>query len=372
MHIVEVNTRKQLKQFVGFPDKLYASCPQYVPALHSDQIRSLMHSPSLEYCKRKMWMALGDDGKVTGRICAMVNPHYNELYGKKCCRFGWFDVIEDFDVAKALIDTASAWAKEQGMEKIHGPLYYNTLGKQGMLVEGFENIPQFNTIYNFPYYPEFLERMGFVKECDWVQYEMEGSTFPERLQKISDRLMERHRLHFGSVRDILKDSAKVDAFMQMYSDVFAGSVYNFIPFTEKEKREEIRSSLSMLSDKYCVIVMDEDDNIAAFAINFPSISRALQKAKGSMFPFGWAHLLKALYCKNENADLVLTGSAPEWQGKGLTAVLHVEAGRKWERMGIKKSVSNPQIETNSAAQVWECYETATPYMRRRCYIKNID
>lgn len=371
MQIIEVNTRRQLEQFIAFPDRLYAACPQYVPALHSDQRRSLMHSPSLEYCKRRMWLAVDDGGKVTGRICAMINPHYNEFYDRKCCRFGWFDVIDDSATAKALVDTASAWAKEQGMEKLHGPLYYNTLGKQGMLVEGFENLPQFNNLYNFPYYPSLLESLGFEKECDWVQYQMDGFAIPERLEKISERLMERYKLHFGSVSRLKSDRSKVEAFMQMYSDTFAGNVYNFIPFTENEKKEEIRSSFSMLSDKYCLILLDENEQVAAFGINFPSISRALQKARGSLFPLGWLHLLKALYCKNENMDLVLTGSAPQWQGKGLTAVLHVEASRRWKRMGIRKSVSNPQIEDNPASQVWQSYETAVPYMRRRCYIKNI-
>lgn len=372
MHIVEVNTRKQLRQFVGFPDKLYRDCPQYVPALHSDQMNTLTECASLEYCIQKLYLAEDEDGTVKGRICAMINPRYNDRYGKKCCRFGWFDVIEDFDVAKALIDKASAWAKEQGMTQIHGPLFYNTLGKQGMLVEGFENIPQFNTIYNFPYYPEFLERMGFVKECDWVQYEMDGFTIPERLERISDRLKERYRLHFCSVERLKRDKERVRAFLQLYSDVFSHSVYNFIPFTEAEMQEEARQSFSMLDDRYCLILMDENDEVAAFGINFPSISRALQKAGGSLRPFGWLHILKAVKCHNDYVDLMLTGSAEKWQGKGLSAVLHAEASRRWRRMGIRKSVTNPQIETNSAAQVWAGYDTAVPYMRRRCYIKDID
>lgn len=371
MQIKEVILRKDLKLFVKFPDTLYATCPQYVPALHSDQIHSLTKSASLAYCKRKMWLALSDDGKVVGRICAMINPHYNEFYNKKCCRFGWFDTIEDFAVAKALIDTATTWAKEQGMQQIHGPLYYNTLGKQGMLVEGFENVPQANTLYNFPYYPEFLEKMGFVKECDWVQYLMSDWHLPEKLIRISDALAQRHKVHYGSIEKLKRNSQQVNAFLHMYSEVFSGSVYNFIPFTEEEMQEEAHQSMAMLNDRCCTLVLDENEEVASFGINFPSLSKALQKAKGKLLPFGWFYILKALYCQNDTLDLMLTGSAPKWQGKGLTALLHSDVSLKAQKYGMKRFITNPQIETNSAAKVWGNYDS-TLYMRRRCYIKDID
>ena len=141
--IKEVASRRDLMQFIKFPDVLYRDCPQYVPALHSDQLHSLTKVSTLSYCKRRMWMVL-DGKKVVGRICAMINPRYNERYGTRRARFGWFDTVNDLEVAKLLILTAEAWAREEGMDEIHGPLYYNTLGKQGMLVEGFENVPPFN------------------------------------------------------------------------------------------------------------------------------------------------------------------------------------------------------------------------------------
>ena len=152
----EVVDKKDLKSFVEFPDRLFRNCPQYVPALHSDQYASLTKSASLEYCVHKMWLAYrGDD--VVGRICAIINPRYNERYGTHRVRFGWFDLINDKEVAELLISAAEAWAKEQGMTEIHGPLSYNTLGRQGMLVEGFENIPPFNCLYNYRYYPSFRQ-----------------------------------------------------------------------------------------------------------------------------------------------------------------------------------------------------------------------
>lgn len=371
MQIIEVNTEKQLKKFVAFPDELYRACPQYVPALHSDQIKSLTKDAALEYCTSKLFLAIGEDGKVKGRICAIINPRYNERYGKKCCRFGWFDVIDDFEVARALIKTAESWAKEQGMSQIHGPLYYNTLGKQGMLVEGFQNTPQFNTIYNFAYYPEFLERLGFEKECDWVQYKIDGWEVPERIKLISQRIMERNNLRYENVETLAKDPAKVRSFLQLYSDIFAESVYNFIPFTEAEMAQEAGEVMSMLKDRYCCIVMDQDNEVAGFAINFPSISKALQKAKGKLWPFGWYHLLKALNGRNDTADLMIIGTAPKWRSKGISALFHCDISAKWAAMDIKHSITNPQIETNNAVNVWESYPRES-FMRRRCYIKNID
>lgn len=372
MQIVEVHTRRQLRQFVSFPDRLYRDCPQYVPALHADQIQTLTSNAALEYCTQKLWLAFDDKGEICGRICAMINPRYNERFGKKCCRFGWFDVIEDFEVCKALIDTASDWARSQGMTQIHGPLFYNTLGKQGMLVEGFDNVPQATTIYNYPYYPEFLERLGFVKECDWIQYKVISNVPTERLAAIAERIRQRNKLVSCDVETLKKDPARVKQFLQAYSEIFGRSVYNFIPFTEKEMEDEAAQTLSLLRNEYCSILCEENGDIAAFGICFPSLSAAMQKAKGRMFPMGWYHILKALR-GNDNpvADLMLTGAAEKWEGKGLTAVIHSDLAWRRRNLKIEYNITNPQIEDNKAVNVWAGYDNEL-YMRRRCYIKNID
>ena len=370
MRIVEVISRSDLNRFITFPDELYRECPQYVPALHSDQRHSLMKSASLKYCRRRMWLAIDGSGKVCGRICAMVNPHYNELYGKRYARFGWFDTVNDDNVAGALLDTACGWARAQGMTHIHGPLYYNTLGKQGMLVEGFQNIPQFNTLYNYPYYVDIVQKYGFVKECDWVQYKMSDFHTTERIAAISARVQERCGLHYGNIDGIKKDKDKVRAFLQMYSDIFARSVYNFIPFTQEEMDEEAKLSIPMLDRRHCCVVLDEDDEIAAFGISFPSISNALRKARGTLFPFGWFHLLKALKFSNDTVDLMLIGASQKWAGKGVSSMLHTYLSEQFGKMGAHYFITNPQIETNSAAFVWGTYENE-PYMRRRCFIKEL-
>lgn len=368
--IVEVQNRRDLMKFIKFPDELYKDCAQYVPALHSDQVKSLTSVSTLSYCKHKMWMVM--DGKnVVGRICGIINPRYNERYSTKRARFGWFDTINDLEVAKLLIGTAEAWAKEQGMDEIHGPLYYNTLGKQGMLIEGYENIPPFNCYYNYPYYNDLVQALGFEKECDWVQLKVKDNNgVPEKAERVARIVKERYNLKVGSIDMMKKDPELVKYFFKVYNDSFASQVYNFIPFTDEEIEEEAKASIRFVSDKASCILMDENDKLVAFGISFPSISKALQKAKGKLFPFGWFHLLRAMN-NYETVDLMLNGAVSEWQNKGVSAVYYREMCKKALEIGNVWGITNPQIETNSAVNIWSAYETQ-PYMKRRCYIKKID
>ena len=367
--IHEVRSRKDLLQFVRFPDGLYRDCPQYVPALHGDQVRSLTKAAPLRYCTRRLWL-VRDGDRTVGRICAMVNPRYNERYGRRRARFGWFDCIDDFEVARLLFAAAEGWAKEQGMDEIHGPLYYNTFGRQGMLVEGYGNVPPFNCLYNFPYYNDFVVRLGYAKECDWVQYRMAADQgVPDKARRVSRIVRERYRLRFGSIDELKKDKALVRKFFEVYNDSFASAVMNYIPLTDEEIEEEAASVMPFISDKTSSLLLDEQGGIVAFGISFPSISAALQKAKGRLFPFGWWHLRRALR-NYETMDLMVNGAAPAWQHKGVSAVYYEEMADKARRIGNRWAISNPQIESNSAVNIWNIYELET-YMRRRCYLKNI-
>ena len=357
-------------RFIKFPDRLYKDCPQYVPALHSDQVYSLTKVSTLSYCRRKMWLALDGGGKVVGRICAMINPRYNALYGKKRARFGWFDLIDDREVARLLLGTAEAWAKENGMNEIHGPLYYNTLGKQGMLVEGFENIPPFNCLYNFPYYNDHVTALGYVKECDWLQYKMPADQgVSEKISQMAGLLKQRYNLHEGSLDKLKKDKKMVRYFFDVYNESFAKSVYNFVPFTKEEIEEEAKASLRFVSDKTSSIIFDENGELVAFGITFPTISKALQKCKGHLFPFGWYHLLKAMR-DYDTVDLMINGAVPKWQNTGVSAIYHSAMSEKYIAAGTRWAIANPQIESNVAVNVWSKYDSEL-YMRRRCYIKQI-
>ena len=368
--IKEVTTRRDLRKFIAFPDKLYKDCPQWVPALRGDQVKSLTSCASLKYCKHKLWLAYDAAGKIVGRISGMINPRYNELYGTKRARFGWFDTINDRDVAALLLGTAEAWAKEEGMNEIHGPLYYNTLGKQGMLVEGFENIPVFNVLYNFPYYQELVEALGYEKECDWIELKVpayDGAT--EKLRRVSAALIERYGLHEGNIEQLKKDPAKVREFFKAYNESFSGAVHNFVPFTDEEIEEEAASFLPFLKHETCIVVLDADENLAAFGISVPDISKALQKAKGHLFPFGWWHILRAMK-QYETVDMLLNGAVPKWQNTGISAILHTLLGDRYVANGTRWALSNPQIETNGAINIWSRYASELR-MRRRCYLKKI-
>lgn len=367
--IREVQSRRDLKKFIRFPDDLYKDNDCYVPALHSGQEFSLTKSFTSRYCPHKLWI-VEKDNEVVGRICAMINPRYNQKYGTKRARFGWFDVIDDLQVARLLIETAQKWALENRMEEIHGPLGYNTMTRQGMLVEGFDKIPPFNCLYNFPYYNDFMSALGYEKEFDWVQNKMKADQgIPEKMKQISSRLMERYNLREADLKELRKDRENFRKFFRMYNDSFDGNVQNFIPLTDEEIDEEIDEIIDRIDDKVSCILMDEDGQIAGFGVAMPSISNALRKAKGKLFPFGWIHLLKALR-NYETLDLMINGAAPKWQNTGVSAVYHGILAEKYMACGAKWAISNPQIETNSAANVWGRYEHEF-WLRRRCYIKKI-
>lgn len=366
--VKEVVTKKELKDFYQFQNKLYRNCPQYVPSLDVDQKKMLTKDAALEYCKVCKWLAY-KNGKPAGRIMAMINPRFNELYKMQKGRFGWYDFIDDFNVAKALMDTAKAWLSSQGMTQLHGPLSYNTAGKQGMLIEGFDHVPQFNCLYNYPYYVEFMQKMGFVKEEDWVQYYMdvqELGKVPERLLRLGNLLMEKYNLHFLDLRNI-KESELPDLsrkFARAYNGGFS-SVPNFIPFTEEEVEKLVKSFVKLLPPDTNCIIMDSDNDIAYFGFSLPSMSKALQKAKGSLLPLGWYHLLKA-YRNYEIIDMLLVGASPKWEGKGLSAICHTKLCQAYLDKHTKFAICNPQIETNNAIKIWETYNYKL-YMRRRCW-----
>ena len=368
--VKEVVSRRDVKRFITFVDQLYKGCDMFVPPLHKGQEFDLMHSPSLEYCTRKMWIVEDASGKVVGRICAMINPRYNDKYGKKRVRFGWFDLINDLEVAKLLIDAAEAWAKENGMDEIHGPLFYNTLGRQGMLVDGFDKLPPFSCLYNYPYYVDLVQQLGFEKECDWIQYMMPADQgVDDRLQAIADRILQRYKVRVADFDKLKKDKEMVHNFFRIYNESFDGIVYNFIPFTDAEIEAECKQIMGQLNSKLCCVLMDEDNEVAAFGIATPCLSKAMQKAKGRLFPFGWFHVLKAL--RNfERIDLMIQGAAPKWQNTGISAVFHSLMAKQFKDAGCRLALANPQIETNTAVNVWDRYEHEF-WLRRRCWIKKI-
>ncbi len=372
--VKEVTTDRQLRQFYKFQNRLYRKCRYYVPTLNSDQRHSLTDDPALKYCKRKLFLAYDDRGKVVGRVQGIINPRYNEYYNLSRVRFGWFDFKEDPAIAQVLIDAVEKWGKAEGMTEIHGPLAYNTLGRQGMLVEGFDKEPQVNCLYNYPYYVDYMQQMGFEKECDWIQYEMDATLgVPEKLGRIAKLLVEKYGLQVLKIRDVKRDPVLKEKLLSQFFEIYNESfkaVHNFIPLTEDEQKEMGNHYFKYLKEGLTCMVLDKDGNLAAFGVSMPSLSRAFKRARGKLFPIGWLFILLAFW-RYKKVDLMLLGSAPEWHSKGLSAIFHTKLETSYYKMKIKTAISNPQIDTNIAAiKVWDSYKKEF-YMRRRCWIRKI-
>ena len=367
--IREVLTSKDVKRFVKFQLDLFKNDPLYVPPLISDEIQSLTKNPVLKCTKLKMWLAY-DGSRIVGRLACMINSHYNEKYKTKRARFGWWDVIDDYEVARLLFDTGCAWAKSEGMTEIHGPVAMNTMGKQGLVVEGFDHEPQATNLYNPEYYMHFVEKYGFTKELDWIQYRLNASQgVPEKLHKISDMLMQRYHLRFLDLTNLKADSPVAVDFFNKFNEAFS-HVKNFIPFTDEEIKNMAAFYVKVLRPELNCIVVDENDEVVCFGISFPSLTKAFRKAKGRLFPFGWYHLIHA-FKHYDTVDLMLLGAAEKWNNKGVSAIFHTYMATSFKNNHVRYAITNPQIEDNTALNVWDRYEDRELYIRRRCYIKSL-
>ena len=255
------------------------------------------------------------------------------------------------------------------MDQIHGPLGFNTWNRQGMLVSGFNEIPPVNCLYNYPYYPQMMEMLGFEKEVDWMQYEMDASQeIPDKVKRINKLIMEKYNLRIFDFKNKRILKKLTEKFFSTYNESFK-TVHNFIPLTSDEINSGASLYLRMIHKELTCFVLDKDDNIVAFAISFPTLSRGFQKAKGRLFPFGWFHILRA-YRHYDTVDLMLNGAHPDWQKKGLSSIYHVYLNDAYIKRKIKIGISNPQVETNTATNIWGEYQNRE-FMRRRCYIQAI-
>ncbi len=364
--IQEVKTKKDLKKFVRFPRKLYKGCPYYVPALENGEIEDFTNNPTAKFCDYKLWLAFRD-GKIVGRVAGIINRKCNEHWHQQRVRFGWIDFVNDADVAKALLDTVAEWGRTNGMASIHGPSGFSNMDKQGMLIEGFEESIPIAGVYNFAYYPEMLEKLGFAKEVDWIQYEMNASQpVPDSVERISNIICKKYNVtlkEFKKNKEVLPYAHK---FFYALNESFK-DIYNFVPLTDEEIDYQTKKYFPLLRPDLMSLVTDKDDNVVGFALSMPSFTKAFQKAKGKMFPFGWYHLLKAL--KNyEIIDLYFNGVHPDWQNKGIHALYHNALNKTYIERGARLGVSTQQLETNMASKVWEKYN-GRQHIRRRCYQK---
>lgn len=367
----EVVNRKELKQFVMFPLKLYQGNKYYVPQLLKDEM-SLFNkdkNPAYEFCEVCLWLASRNE-KIVGRIAGIINHNFNVKWHKKSCRFGWIDFIDDAEVSKALLGTVENWAKSNGMHEVHGPLGFTDLDPEGMLIEGFEELSNIATIYNYPYYPIHLNKLGYNKDVDWVEYELRvPEKIPEKIERMAQLVLKKYNLrvlHASKIKEIKHYAIDMFGLLNSaYQDL-----YGFVPLTRKQIDLYIKQYIGMANPKLISLILDSNDKIAAFGLTFPSLSRAFQKAKGKLFPFGWYHIMAAL--RNERTvDLYLIAVRPDLQDKGVNSLLFKELLQSYIDHRFVKAESNPELEENNRVQAQWKYFEQRQHKRRRCYIKQL-
>ncbi len=303
-----------------------------------------------------------------GRIAGIINRRYIEKWGNKYARFGWVDFVDDAEVVKALFDTAEQWARERGMTGIHGPLGFTDMDHEGMLVEGFDELGTLAAIYNHPYYPKRLEEIGYAKDVDWVEFEVKvPKTLPEKAERVEKIVMKKlgvRVLQAKSARQMLPYARDM---FHVLNAAFA-PIYAFVPLNEKQIDLYVKQYFSFIRPEFTKIVLDKDDKVAAFVIGMPSLSRALQKARGRLFPFGFVHILLAMR-KPKYIDLYLGAVRPDLHNSGTDALLMTELNRSVIAAGIVSVETNIELEDNVAVQNHWKYYDARQHKRRRCYIK---
>ncbi|MCX6038203.1 MAG: GNAT family N-acetyltransferase [Chloroflexi bacterium] len=370
VQIKEVTTLKELRLFIHFPFDLYRGNPNWVPTLLFDELNTLRQdkNPAFEHCQARTWLAYRD-GRIVGRVAAILNRRHIEKWGQRYMRFGWIDFIDDPSVSEALMNTVEAWAKEAGMTAVHGPLGFTDLDREGMLVEGFDELGTLATLYNHPYYPKHMEKLGYVKDTDWMEYEFSVPPEPnETIARIADIALRRNKLKLLELHNKKELLLYARELFQLLDDEYK-HLYGVVPLTEKQIEAYIDQYFGFVTPDFVPMVMDQNNRMVAFGIVMPSLSLALQKTKGQLFPFGFIYLLRALK-KNDRADLYLVAVRSEYQGKGVNAILMNKMHGVFNKLGITKVESNPELETNQNVQrQWKYYEKRQ-HKRRRVFIKH--
>ena len=365
--IREATTTADLKLFAKLPFKLYKGNKFWVPPMIDDEVKSLMPSanPAFKFCKAKFWLAF-KNGKCVGRIGGIINQLDIDKTGKKMARFSRTEFIDDAEVVRALFEVAEKWARENGMEGIHGPLGFTNLDHQAMLVEGFDHLPSIASEYHLPYYHSQVEKLGYEKEIDWVEFRLTIQAVPEKATRLNEVIKQRFGLKvitFKSKSEMVPYSKKI---FELLNTAFA-DLFSMVALSDDMIQFYIKKYFNILNPEF-IKVIEKDGEVVGFIIGLPSLSEAMQKANGKLLPFGWWHLMKALKSPTV-VDLLLTGIHPKYQGQGVPALLITELQQTMIAKGVKYAETTGIIETNQKAiQVWQNYEHIQ-HKRKRCYIK---
>jgi len=368
--IKEVKTEKEIRQFVNFPFELYRGDQYWVPPIKNDEFKQLKPetNPSMEFCDARFWLAWKDD-KCVGRIAGIINPEYNKKTGEKKGRISKVEFIDDKSVSGALFETAENWFREKGMMAVHGPLGFNNLDTQGLLIEGFNYLPSIASVYHKSYYLKHFEDGGYTKENDWVEFRL---TLGEHALVKAKRGAELIKKRYGFEVVKFTSTEELKKFVQPIFEILNNAFQDLpyvTPFNAKMIERIGEKYFKILNPKFVKIIR-KDERVIAFIIGMPSLSEAMQKINGKLFPFGFYHILKAL--KHPSViDLLLTGVDPEFQSAGAAVILFAELQDEMMKHGITQMETTGMFESNQTAiSNWKNFENIQ-HKRRRCFVKNL-
>ncbi|MBO7472046.1 MAG: N-acetyltransferase [Bacteroidaceae bacterium] len=380
VNISQISTAKEMRAFVRFNYELYKDCPYAVPDLLEDTLETLdpKRNPAFRFCQAAFFLAR-KEGRIVGRVAAIINTRANERWGRKEVRFGWIDFIDEPEVSQALIETVENWGKERGMTSIVGPLGFTDLDPEGMLIDGFDQLSTLNTIYNYPYYPQHLARLGFQKETGWVErkvfipkgeHEANNAKYFRIAQVAEERYGFRLR-HFRNKNEIRK-GGYVEKMLGVINKAYV-NLYGYSELDEQQMQWYAKRFLQMLDRHYLSVVENTQGEIIGVGVCMPSLSRAVQKAKAKLYPFGWWHIIRELWFKKDHQilDMLLIGVLPEYQEKGANALFFADMIPFGISHGFEWAETHPQLEDNLAGQMqWKNLDCCI-HKRRAAFSKEL-
>ena len=358
-----------MRSLARFNVQLYKGNPYSVPDLIVDTKNSFTPSrnAAFEFCEAQPFIAL-IDGKVVGRVAAIINHKANEAWKVRTVRFGWIDFIDDIRVSEALLNAVEEWGKERGMNRLEGPFGFTDFDPEGMLTDGFDRISTMATIYNYPYYPEHMNRLGLEASAKWVEWFVHfPNPVPEKIQRLSKIIMERYNLHLAVYGRSKTNEARKYAYklFRLVNEAYA-PLYGYSAFSEKQIDIFVRRYLFMLDRKFVTILLDSNNDVVACALTMPSVAMALHKSQGRLFPFGWWRILRALKPKSSSVvEMLFVAVKPEYQDKGVLAILTNNVTSLINSVGCTYGESNPELETNVKMQSLWSYFPGSEIVRHR-------
>ena len=374
IQIIRATSKKERKLFAEYGNRLYAQCPYAVPELAFDILDTFdsKKNAAYEFCEAQLFLAVRGS-EIVGRVAAIINHRANETWDVKNVRFGYLDFIDDASVADALLHAVEEWGRERGMTSCQGPMGFTDFDKEGMLIEGFDRLGSITTYYNHPYYPEHMERMGYEKEIDWVQLRVAvPAQTPDRFLRVGELVQKRFGLTFRKLtRKLIEKEDYGRKIFHLLNEAYS-PLFGYSKLSDKQIDSFVKTYLNLVNLRFVTIIHDSDGQLVGVGVTMGSLSRAMQKAKGRLLPFGWYHIIKAMRYKfDETVEMLLIAVKPEYQGKGVNALLFCDLIPSYNEAGFKWAETGPQLETNhKELNQWDVLNPEYT-KRRRCYRKEI-